>query len=544
MQLAGAVVNPPSVITTNAPAHTNALEEALAAFQSLTNQFPQSPLLGKACLGLGWCYWLQVKLPESRAAFETAIQRLPFSADQATAYFKLADVQYRQNESAGALSNYTAVVEKYGGLAEVRTNLLERALYQIVLSGLAAGDIRAATNALARLLAEYPEDYHAGRALLLTTVQEVGKADPALAQQIVSQAVKSVTNSALVAEARLFIARTYEQDDHWSEAVRQYDEWLATYTNHPAIPRAEYARALAYARAGAATNALVGFTNFIARFPTNELAPLAERWVGDYYLQNSQPAKAELSYKAIFQNTNLSPCPFTYQAEMMAARASVARQDWKNAKSYVLEVANNTVNDTNLTDLHVQALLAIGSYYMAGSSTNDYKEALTVFDKVCTTYTNNARAVLAWGEKAKCLLQLAQNAKDIQEATNGFQQVIDSPLANVTARSIAKVGLAVALEQLAKNQSAADQAESLDLALNQCLDVVYEQDSVLKGEKPDEFWTKEAGLKAVALARKLKRWESVVRICERLRERFPPLRARFEKDILKAKQEQFAREKS
>src|SRR5207237_105911 len=102
------------------------LAKAREAFDGLARNFPQSSVLGKGQMYLGWCYWLEDKMPEAQSAFYTAIQRLPPSDDQAFAYVKLADCQFKQNDFTNALRNYSAVVEKFADLPEAKTNLLER----------------------------------------------------------------------------------------------------------------------------------------------------------------------------------------------------------------------------------------------------------------------------------------------------------------------------------------------------------------------------------------------------------------------------------
>src|SRR5207247_10308467 len=128
--------------------------------EALAKGFPQIPFFGKGQLDLGWCFWLQNKVAESEKAFAAAVQRLPLSAEQATAYFKLADAQFQQKNFTNALANYSAVIEKFSALAEAKTNLFEPALYQTARAALAAGQRAAATNAVAKLLARYPNGFH------------------------------------------------------------------------------------------------------------------------------------------------------------------------------------------------------------------------------------------------------------------------------------------------------------------------------------------------------------------------------------------------
>src|SRR5262249_49900083 len=141
-----------------------------------------------------------------------------------------------------------------------------------------------------------------------------------------------------------------------------------------------------------------------------------------------------------------------YQARLMAGRCAVRRYDWEAAKNYYFL---QLINDTNCpTDVQAQAWFALGDTLMSQvipDSTNrlpDYGAAITAFDKIGLLFPSNPIVALALGEKACCLLQLAQSAQDYSRVTNGFSSVLDSPLADARARSIAKVGLGVALEKL------------------------------------------------------------------------------------------------
>jgi TolA-binding protein len=303
----GAVLTLPAAVSspTNATPPTNRLQQALTYFQTITNRFPESQLIGKAFLNMGWCFWLQTnRIAESRSAFEAAIRRLPQSPDQALAYFKLGDAQYRETNFAGAITSYSAVVDKFASFPQVTNTLAEPALYQIVRAFLAAGDTLSVTNALNKMLAWFPNGSYTDRAVLLAG-QDIGQRDPATARGLFTEIESRAPNSPLLPELRLAIAHTYEQEDHWTEAIDQYSQWLTVFTNHSGQARAEYSRARACSRANLQTNAFVYFTNFLARFPNTEFAPLAQWWVAGYYYRTlgNLPA-AEQNYQFIFQNTN------------------------------------------------------------------------------------------------------------------------------------------------------------------------------------------------------------------------------------------------
>src|SRR5436190_20220208 len=230
LRLQQALTNPgtnllSATLTPIAVSSTNALDQAVQALKVFVARFPQSPLFGKAQLNLGWCFWAAGRIPESQNAFQIAIQRLPVSPDQVVAYFKLADTEFRQTNLTAAVTHYRAVADKFAALPEAQTNFVEPALYQIVRVGLASGDVASASNALTRIVTAYPDGFHTDRAVLLSG-QAIGNADPAAARALFSDFAKRAPNTALRPEIDLAIARTYEQENRWPDAIQQYELWL------------------------------------------------------------------------------------------------------------------------------------------------------------------------------------------------------------------------------------------------------------------------------------------------------------------------------
>jgi TolA-binding protein len=537
-QVAGMNANGLSNSATNTFPGTNYLPQAVSALETFARKFPHSSLFGKCQLDLGWCWWLSNKLPESQKAFQLAAQQLPISSDQAAAWFKLGDVKFLQSDFKGAITDYNSIIEKFASLPEAQTNLFESALYQTVRAGLAAGDLPSVTNALGKLLSWYPNGFHSDRAVLLTGQQVSREGNPEQARAMFAEFLKAASEAPLAPEVKLAIARTYEQENMWEKAIEAYNGWLTAYTNHPARPRAEYSRGWAYFQAGDETNALTCFTNFVALFPTNEFAPRAQWWVADYYFQRGDSLglqNAEVNYQLLYKNWPGSE--FTYQAQMMAGRVALARQGWDSARDYFMKLWN----DTNCPDqnLRLEAFFALGDTYMGRDSTNklaDYEEAIAVFTTICDRFPTNRLAVPAWGERASCLLQWGQLSHQYDPATNAFLQVIDSPMADATARSIAKVGLGVVLEKLAELQQAPEEkAALLKAALNHYLDVFYDY-MLRENEQPDRFWSRKAGLEAGRVAEALQQWAQAIGVYQRLQNLVPQMQASLEKRMLRCQE--------
>ncbi len=531
--------NAQSAAPVNGAAETNYLGLALESLQDFVKRFPNSPLLGNAQLNRGWSFWFQTNLPEAQVAFQAAAQLLPSSTNQATAYFKLADTQFRQKDYAGAITNYDAVIEKFSAMPEVADKLIEPALYQIVQAGIESQNLAAATNALAKILTSYPDGFHAGRAVLLTGQEFSRLGEPLAARKLFQAYAGTETNSTLLPQVHLAIARTYEQQDDWTNAIHEYDRSLASLTNGSARAQVEYYRAQATYKAGDLTNALTQFTNFFAVYPASDLAPRALMWVADYYFNAGLWMQAEASYKMLYRNTNNWPVSdLTYQAQMMAGRAALERGAGDAAKGYFTVLYNNT---NGPLDLRIQALYAYGDCFMSQDSTNraiDYQEASKIFGKIYELYPTNPLAAVAWGGRATALLQWAklsdQPMSTYGDVSNAFRQVIDSTNAPISARAQAKLGLAITLEKMAEPATATNRVALLTLALNQCLDVF--DGSVLRdGEKPDPGWRRDAGIKAAQLAETLQKVPQAIHIYEELCDLVPSARMRFEKSILRLK---------
>jgi TolA-binding protein len=520
---------------------TNLLQESAGVLNALVKEFPQSELIGKAQLDLGWCFWFSNSLPEARNAFEQAVQRLPASSDKATAQFKLGDVQFRMNDFTGALTNYSSVISASSTLPDVKTNLLEPALYQSVRAALAAGNEAAANDALGVLLSSYPNGYDTERAVLFTGQKRTRDGDPAKARQILQDFARTSTNSPLMPEVQMAIASTYERQDQWDLVIGVYDTWLARFTNSPLHPQAEYRLAYANFQAGRVTNAYTLFTNFVARYPTNEFTPLAQWWVADYYLRNGRWSQAEENYQLIFQHWPQSP--IANEAKLMAGRAAVSRQSWTDAIKYF----TNLTSDLKCPpDIWVRAMSAYGDLLVSMDSTNkqaDIEQAIGVFNKITESYPTNEVAILAIGQKANCLIQWAQFTQQYEPALKEFAKITNSPLANATVRSIARVGMGVVEEKMAQQKTGAEQNALLQSALNLYLDVLYFDKDLREGEKPDAFWVKEAGLKAARLAESRQEWAQAIKIYERLRDLIPALGPTLDKKTAKA-MEQLARQKN
>ena len=154
---------------------------------------------------------------------------------------------------------------------------------------------------------------------------------------------------------------------------------------------------------------------------------------------------AERNYELI--NQDFQTNDLAYPALMMAGRAAVARQDYKDAREYFRTLEA----DTNCpTDLQVQAAFAHGDALMLMDSTvtndplHNFSVATNEFASIIRLNPTNEAAGRAWGKIGDCYLQLSS----YDAATNAYAQVLSTNMqANSSLRSEAQVGIGMVLEK-------------------------------------------------------------------------------------------------
>ena len=362
------------------PAATNQLTAAQERFDQFFRAFPNSPLMGKAYLDRGWCGWRAWlagstnSLTDSLADFEAAAQWPMPSADLAVARFKTGDAMFALTNYAGALENYRAVVDDFTNFPAVGRWLGDQALYQSLRANLALKDVAGASNALARILKLSPAGDLNGASLLLVGEGLADARQPAAARTLYEGFLDQFPTNGLRPEVELAIARTYEQERNWPAAIGKYSGWLNNFpTNMLLRPQAEYALALADFRAGNETNAFMRFTNFVAQFPTNDLAPLALWWVADHFFSTGDFVNAEKNYQLFFQNYPTNK--LAYEARMMAGRAAMGRLSYTDAIRYF----TNLTGDANCPfELERQGVVRLRQRADAGRS-DGYEQSIGKF---------------------------------------------------------------------------------------------------------------------------------------------------------------------
>ena len=515
---------------------TNRLQQAIGYFEQLVQRYPQSPYIGKANLDRGWALLSAQKWVEAQAAFKLAAEKLPFSEEQAIARFKLADTQFMQGDYTNALAGYRQIFEDYNALPRIRTELFDRAWYQIARIYMKLGQLAKANEAIRTILAEYPASLY-GQRMLLLFGQELNRSNRvAEARGVLAEFTRQFTNSVLLPEAELAIGRSYELEGNWAAAIRTYDGLLSRCGTNDMAPKVEFRLALAHDHAGHETNAFNLLTNLLARFPTNELAPRAEDWIGDYYYRNADYVEAERSY----QWTNWPPGdPIIFQATFKAGRAALMRPTgFDDAINYFLKL----INDKGCPDaLVAETLFAYGDALISKGqlpgNTNalaQYETAVEAFRKIPQLYPSSPLVPHAWGRMGDCYFQMA--GRDPRRYTNAvecYEKAMSAPNADLATRSQAEIGLGNTLVKQAELKAPPD-LDLMKSARDHYLNIVYGK-NLHEAEAPIPIWVKEAGLAAAKILETQQQWTQAINLYTHLQQLLPALRSSLEKRAASAR---------
>jgi TolA-binding protein len=529
-QMDNATIPPPEV--------TNLLQQALADFDKLLAIHTNSPLRGKALLRKGWTLWLGGNFPESALAFKTAAEALTDSEDQAVARFKLADAQFAQGDYTNALQNYRVLTNDFSNVERVREDLFPHVLFQMLRASIELNDAEAATTAMRQLLDDYGEGFFTEGSMFLVGQTLLKARQPREARQVFEEFLKRFPERPLAPRVELSLARTYLQEGRWTDAIASYEAWIERFQTNELRARAEFNRGLAYSKADRDTNAFQIFTNLVSRFPSNALAPLAQYWVGDYFLSRGQYDDAQRAFQRIPENPAWPVTNLTYQARLMAGRSAFAGQLWKDAEVHFTTL----VSERSCPDeIVAEAFFALGDTFIKQDATpgkplQKFIDAKSAFDKITQLFATNRvveRLVpLAWGRIGDCYLQMAsQDPKQYENATNAYAKAMAS--SDVSTRSLAEFGLATALELQAIGRPPPESSELLKAAFEHHYNILIGQNLADK-EQPDPVWVEKAGLAAARLAEEQKQWRTAISIYERIQNVLPPLRSRFREKIEKA----------
>jgi len=374
---------------------------------------------------------------------------------------------------------------------------------------------------VSKLIEWFPSSFYSDRSLLHYGQALNRQGKPSESRTVLASFAKVFPKSTLLPESQLAIARTHVMDGSWVSSIIEYDRWVTNYPAHPALPQAEFDRAWLNHQAGNRARAFQLFTNYVVRFPTNRLAPVAQKWIADHQFQSGKFAEAEQGYRRLFENTNLlaNARGLEWEARLNAGRSAFFRQEHAAAELLLASVINAT-NAPVAEQARAEFFLGDVAADQTHRTPTNLFDALPHYQRVADEMTDSPLHSLAWGRVGDCYLQLG----NLGQAAAAYRAVTELPGTDVTTRSQAGLGLARVLEEQSELAGETEEREELlQQSFVQCMDIVFGRNLRPASEKMDPFWVKEAGLMAGHLAVRLGLAEQERSVYSRLAKELPDM---------------------
>jgi TolA-binding protein len=359
---------------------------ARRALDRFVTQYPRDPRMPRAIVMLGRT---QLALDDAPAALDsfTRAQSLPASPpERLEAKFWQAEALFRLQRFTEARTAYDEVVR-----TDAASPLASEAMYGFAWSELKLNRLEPAVTAFREFLTTWPEHKHA-------------------------------------ASATLYLARALADLKRGPEALPLLTPFAAKYPGSPLIAEAQFQVGAIKLAGGDPRGGLDDLRSFVAAHPSHELAPTAQRLIGQTTGKYGDRQEQQAAYKAFMAQSPAS-AESLHDAVRIALRLSQPKDvdaAWRKLKS---EFPDHTLTRRLALDLGAAAL-----------KQKNWKDAATFGQTAAQSEDDVVRAegLLLVGESELKLKRFPQAAK----AFEAVGTVGDAVEAGTRYRALAGLGLA------------------------------------------------------------------------------------------------------
>ena len=333
-------------------------EEAINEFKSFEREFPKSSLMPEAVSCIGQCYFLKGEYNSARTCFEKAASLSPGLRD--LLYLKAGDCFLNEGLIEKAITSYNRVEGEISDLAKFRT----------------------------------------GRALCCQN-----KFDRAI---LIFQSLAGGKNY-LADDALCRLAGCLLKTGKMEDAEKNYMNFIEQYPESELLPGVFFNLGNIQYRKKSFKNALEIYIKVCKMFPQTEEASECRFWMG---LCQFELGSRERGKKLLEEYISASPeGKWKQQAQFQMAKYFFEKKEFDKAKKTLLSLIEHPDNAVR-ADAHY----LLGCCLQAGE---EYKLAITEFDKISKIYPHGRRAIEAWFKIAN-LLNLENNH---EEALNVYKKI-------------------------------------------------------------------------------------------------------------------------
>ena len=244
--------------------------EAASAYERVKVFHPNSPLAAEALVKAAVYYRKAGALDNARKALRTIIQDYTSSAKVAEARVAMGEIYFEEGRTDLAETEFSRVIESSADAStKARATLLMGKLY------LAVGRTTEAQTVLGRVTTQYKTTSAAiDAAFELGRLQQLSGNYVQAIDQLKKVWTDSSAGDETRAQALAALGDCYLELLDYTNALRNYEKFLAAYPSHKRVDEVQLAAGLSAARSG---NYEVAFSHFAKVGPTDENGPYARR---------------------------------------------------------------------------------------------------------------------------------------------------------------------------------------------------------------------------------------------------------------------------
>ncbi len=498
---------------------------------TLLVDYPVSTYRSRGYYALGWCLWELGEYPLSLDAFTQAAVGLEKSMEHAECLFKQADVQLKLGQANSALTLYKTLLTEYQHYEDVRVQLFEQALYQMLRAAIDAEGLEDAEWAAQRIIHSYPNGPLSQRSRLLLGQRLIHLDQISEARDRFLKLIEQFGEFTLRAEVDLALAHTYEREGAWASALTSYEQWLEKYKDSPDRARAEYALAWVHDRLDHTERALALFQQFVRVHEQHAFVPLAQNWIADYYFNRGLFREAEAAYGKIADAFEQSTEEQKEQSVLMMGKCQFRLRDFTRVIELLTPLSDSLTDKVKAgeeidRDFGGEVFLSLGDAHFAHARESEVGSqeqteragaATNAYIAVYAVHRPNRWEATAWGRSGDLKYYLGE---EYQEAIQDYGFALGFDNVSISMRSQLEYSLGQVKERMAEVDAEDQQKQLNEQALQHFLSIVYLK-NLKKGENPDAFWVRKAGIKVMEMLERTRNWEQAKAFSEYLIELMP-----------------------
>ncbi len=455
-------------------------DDAFASYRQLIDSCQESELITDVHLRMGDVEILRQNFPQAIESLEQAYQSSDADEDKAYSLIRQAYALIQLDRPAEAAAKYEKLLDEFPQSSHAGSALLASAQ-----STFRSGDIDQAAKRFRRVL-EGSNLAAATEAAHWLARIEIGKSRPGQAAKLLREQIERGTDGPFAAELQLDLAEILSMDIKTGNAAMQLFEQV--YRDNPAAPiasRALYNAAFSALQIGQSEHAHELATEFLQRFPDDQLKLDVQFIAAESLLVNRQYQQAAEQYKQLVKSTPEDNVQRPIWLLRTATALNAARRFDETVELVSAELDSITSADQQAEARQLigraqilagRADQAIGSFRTSIETApqwNGANESRLLLGQAQAAAGNNEQAVSTWSELIQSaptsldadqaryrIAQIESSSGNYDRAISLYQEILDSGAAAGIIPH-AQYGIAWAKMQLGKYQPAIESLNRL-----------------------------------------------------------------------------------